>query len=333
MSVVAQIQADGRCQLFPEQEKAALSHQFDQNHFLKLQDFFDRAITAQLMKHLQQATFVRREHPGIGVEECMEENSLDGLLHLALNDLKLFQKLEHLTGCATIGSFRGRMYRFMPDQDHYDSWHSDIAPEDNSRVLALSINFNDAPYSGGALQIRECESEKIVAEVENSTCGDAVLFRLREDLEHRVTPVTGEVPRTVFAGWFKTTPNIVEYVANKIELLEMCGKGGRGCEPTSPPDPQIGSVNQFRTKDGVFERLVGKDLFLVNIATLKSCRVNEIGQQIWRGLKERKTLRALQDEIASEFDAPPDLVASDLQLFVTELLATGMIGESRVPRK
>ena len=49
-------------------------------------------------------------------------------------------------------------------------------------------------------------TETIQAEVGNHTPGDAVLFRVREDLQHRVMPLEGTGARTAFAGWFRSRP-------------------------------------------------------------------------------------------------------------------------------
>jgi Rps23 Pro-64 3,4-dihydroxylase Tpa1-like proline 4-hydroxylase len=66
----------------------------------------------------------------------------------------------------------------------------------------MSLNLSPEPFEGGALQIRETDSKKILFEIANTGLGNAVVFRVDPRLEHRVSPVAGKVPRTAFAGWF-----------------------------------------------------------------------------------------------------------------------------------
>jgi hypothetical protein len=71
----------------------------------------------------------------------------------------------------------------------------------------MTINLSNEIYSGGALQIRERESGRIISEVPNVSAGDAVIFRLSDKLQHRITRVEGSASKTAFAGWFKAEPN------------------------------------------------------------------------------------------------------------------------------
>ena len=66
----------------------------------------------------------------------------------------------------------------------------------------MSINLGLEAYHGGTLQLRHRESGETL-EAKSVALGDALLFALGERLEHRVTPVTGDHPRVVLAGWFK----------------------------------------------------------------------------------------------------------------------------------
>ena len=91
----------------------------------------------------------------------------------------------------------------MPHRGDYASWHDDLAYD---RLVAISINVGTGAYLGGILQIRHRESGTIVSEVQNIQPGDAIVFRLSPDLEHRVTEVSGGVPRTAYSGWFCSRP-------------------------------------------------------------------------------------------------------------------------------
>jgi hypothetical protein len=94
---------------------------------------------------------------------------------------------------------------------HYD-WHDDVSED---RMVALSINLSKEIYSGGILQIREWESQRIIQEAANVGFGDGILFRLADSLEHRVTDVEGRVPKTAFAGWFRSQPDFLSMVKSR----------------------------------------------------------------------------------------------------------------------
>jgi hypothetical protein len=137
----------------------------------------------------------------------MEANSTLATLLLAANDARLFGVIREISGCGAIGCFDGRVYRLAADSGHHDSWHSDVA---DNRMIAMSVNLSPEHYEGGVLQIRERDSEEILHQEPAPDPGDAIIFRLDESLRHRVTAVEGEVPRTAFAGWFKSRPSFAE---------------------------------------------------------------------------------------------------------------------------
>ena len=161
-----------------------------------------------LLGRIEQYGFAPFAHgEAIGVDSNLADTVAVALLNLVANDHRLFRIVREITGCGPIGCFRGRVYRMLPNAGHYDSWHNDLGDE---RLITLSVNLSPEPYSGGILQIRHRPSNRIVYEVANTGLGDAILFRISPDLEHRVTEVTGSVPKTAFAGWFRSKPDFRE---------------------------------------------------------------------------------------------------------------------------
>ena len=52
---------------------------------------------------------------------------------------------------------------------------------------------------------------------------DATLFKISHTLKHRVTPITGTVRRTMYAGWFLDKPDFLALLkgrlaANSVEV-------------------------------------------------------------------------------------------------------------------
>ena len=182
-----------------EDELACLRDEFASRHCLMIPSLVDEALADQIARFVESSDFYRREHDGIGVEECMEVNATLAWLLLLVNDKRMLEVVRSITGCGPIGHFAGRVYRLEPSADHYDSWHDDLG---DGRLIAMSINLGRQPYEGGTLEVRDRRTNR-TTEVRSAHIGDGLLFDLGDDLEHRVLPVTGENARTVFAGWFK----------------------------------------------------------------------------------------------------------------------------------
>jgi hypothetical protein len=157
-----------------------------------------------LLDQIGESEFQERAHGEIGKEQWLPDPRIAGGLTFLVNDPRLVALVEQITECGRIGSFDGRIYRFVPGSRHFDSWHDDLG---KNRLVAMSLNLGREPYAGGVLQIRNRHTGAVLAEVVNRQAGDAVLFRLREDLQHQVTPLEGNAPRTVFAGWYRSEPD------------------------------------------------------------------------------------------------------------------------------
>jgi hypothetical protein len=181
-----------------------LREAFQQNHFIRLPRILSTELLEEFSLRITNGEWEEKVHDSIGLEVCLSDKGIVALLNFLLNDQSLFRLVEQITGCNKIGSFSGRVYRMAPDSGHYDSWHTDVGEH---RLLALSINLGKEPYEGGVLEIRHHRSSSNCTRVPNTGFGDAVLFRLAEGLEHRVTNIEGRVPKTAFAGWFKTQPD------------------------------------------------------------------------------------------------------------------------------
>jgi hypothetical protein len=65
--------------------------------------------------------------------------------------------------------------------------------------------------------MRHAGSSEILRELPNLTPGDGIMFRIDSGLRHRVTEVTGSVPKTAFAGWFRSEPSFGEILGVQFE--------------------------------------------------------------------------------------------------------------------
>lgn len=56
----------------------------------------------------------------------------------------------------------------------------------------------------------------ILTELENTGFGDAILFRVDKNLEHRVSELQGSAAKTALAGWFESEPDYRALLAENI---------------------------------------------------------------------------------------------------------------------
>jgi hypothetical protein len=202
---VVQVRARGTVEGGRPAALDALRAEFARRHCVRLPSLLEPDLADRLAGRLDEATFVEHVHPGIGSnrELCLRADPTVAVLQLLLSGDAVVRAVEAITGCAPIGSLTGRVYRMSGPRGHHDAWHDDVA---DHRLVGLTVNLSPRPYRGGDLQIRDRASRRVLCEMAPRGLGDALVFRLRVDLQHRVTDVEGEVPRTAFAGWFRGVP-------------------------------------------------------------------------------------------------------------------------------
>lgn len=204
----------------PSGDLAALREEFQRRHSVRLKRLFDEALLTEVRNELDQGEFEERRHGTGHAELCMDRGRAPALLFFLANDLALFELVRGITGCERIGSFRGRVYRMLPGSKHEGTWHHDNV---EGRIVAMSINLSESPYSGGVLEIRDSRSKRVTRRLANTGPGDAVLFRIASTLEHRLTKVEGDVPKTAYAGWFRSGSD-----SELLRPAEFLGAGARG---------------------------------------------------------------------------------------------------------
>ncbi len=200
-----QIAAEGVAGSLSDAEVESLRQQYDTRHCIKLAGLLAPGTLDMVRQFLEDIPFVHRVHDRIGTEFCLPDSRAVRLLFFLANDPALFAVIRRLTGCPPIGCFTGRVYRMVPGAGDYDSWHSDVIQD---RMVGMSINLGP-PYEGGVFQLREAATGRMIGELPNVGPGDAILFRIDPSLEHWITPMAGEMPKTAFAGWFRAGPEFM----------------------------------------------------------------------------------------------------------------------------
>lgn len=176
-----------------------------------IKGFLAPDLVADLQRRITGAVFARRTHDDVKigmppVDIALRDHDVSGRVHFLLNDPALFRVVAAVTGCDAVGSFVGTIFKMLASEGHFDTWHSDA---DGNRMVALSVNLSEQAFEGGVLQIMDVAEERVRSEVANTGPGDAVLFQIAPALVHKVTDVSGRVPRTVLAGFFQREPQYI----------------------------------------------------------------------------------------------------------------------------
>jgi hypothetical protein len=182
-----------------QEDLKSLREKYETSNYVILPQLFEPALFEEMMQRVDAAPFLPKEHGRLSLEFCMNDVITNAMLEFFPNNPVFLRIIEQITGRPRIGRFTGRVYRMTSSDGHFDHWHSDCA---DGRVVTMSVNLSRNKFSGGALQIRYEDSEEILQEVRNTGFGDALLFRIADDLTHRVQAIEGNIPKTAFAGWF-----------------------------------------------------------------------------------------------------------------------------------
>jgi hypothetical protein len=195
--------------------------EFDEKHYTRLPGFLDPKLLEYLMRHVAAAQLVVKSEVDAKAGEFgrtlfVPLNEPAWLiLHLFLNQPGLFRLVSEITGCPAPKNFFGRIHRSLPGAVHQIDWHSDA---DDHRMVGLWINLSGKPWAGGLFQLREKSSQRMILELGGEAgCGspgDALIFRISPELEHRATPVEAGGPRTVGVGWFRSQPDRETFAKN-----------------------------------------------------------------------------------------------------------------------
>jgi hypothetical protein len=190
-----------RTGLLCDEDLGALHAEFARAHAIRLPGLFDPDLMRVISRELESGAWVTNQDGDIAREVRSTDIRAPAVAEFVLNTPELLSAVRRISGCEAIVRFHGRIYRMIPGTDHYDSWHDDCG---DGRLVGISINLGPRPYLGGTFQFRRLDSEDILGELPNIVPGDAILFRISEDLVHRITPMEGAEPKTAFAGWFES---------------------------------------------------------------------------------------------------------------------------------
>jgi 2OG-Fe(II) oxygenase superfamily len=187
---------------------------FDRSHGIHLPGFLHPQLLDIAQRSIREASFYDRADEDLALEQCMHNNTLVAMLYLIVNDQGLLGTVRHITGCDSITAFIGRVYQMRSGVGHYARWHNDLY---GARRIGMSVNLSDGEFNGGIFELREADAPTVRWAIANTGPGDAILFRVAEGLQHRVTPIEGHVARIAFAGWFQSGPDLLSLLKAGVD--------------------------------------------------------------------------------------------------------------------
>ena len=110
---------------------ARLRREFGHRHCIILPQLFSSGLVRMILQQIESAQFYRNSHRDHLAQEfawdlTIRENEMAlHLIHFLLNNPRVFRAIQEITGCPEIGSFGGRIYRSLPNNEHRLDWHDD----------------------------------------------------------------------------------------------------------------------------------------------------------------------------------------------------------------
>ncbi len=185
--------------------------EFARSHCLLLKNFLHPSVLKQIRgMGGEQDYFTREDIDTEGKVFAREltlrdRHPLAALMMVLLNQPDLFQAIREISGSKEeLRFFKSRVFELKSGSDHYDDWHDD---HEKGQIVGLSLNLSVEPVEGGEFEIRNRTDGQVYRRISGTQFGDAHIFEIGANYQHRVLPVTGSTGRRNCAGWFCSEPD------------------------------------------------------------------------------------------------------------------------------
>jgi hypothetical protein len=299
-----------------------MRQEFDAQNYIRLPNLIEPQLMQILQREIDRAVFPAKEFEFGGGELSMEHNLVSGTLNFLASDPKLTNVVRKITGCSSIGSFGGRVYRVMPASGQNLDWHDDVM---NERLVAMSLNLSPQLYEGGTLEFRESKSQQPLGAVLNDGYGNAILFRVASHLQHRTTELFGTVPKTAFAGWFVSEPDFSSH-------MRSFSKERRALQAYPSTESTLSDRATARdlgirvalAEEAAYRRL-NEQTIVVHLGTGVAVSLDGVSSRIWELLSDGKNLRAICAIVTNEYEVSREEFERDLLEIIRKLEAGGLV--------
>jgi hypothetical protein len=173
---------------------------FQTRQALVARDLIDPGLLATLIERCRAGRFIDDYVGGIGSRQVEAPQRVGRVLNLALSRPNFLSWVEQATGMRPLAKVEGRVVQLRANGADQLAWHNDM--DGHHRMLGVTIDLSDAPFAGGAFELRETRTGKPLLRFDHDNPGTALIFTVSPALEHRVLPLTSGGPRRVFSGWF-----------------------------------------------------------------------------------------------------------------------------------
>lgn len=167
---------------------------------LLLEGIFDPPLLDRLLTRAGTSQFMPNHVADVGYREVADDRSIAAVLSVLLGRPTLARWLETVAGVPPLRGVAGAFAQSQAGAVNGLTWHDDRI--DPLRALGVVVNLSREPYEGGTFEMRTKGASRPMLVHHHDKPGMTLIFAVRPDLEHRVTPVTVGGPRQVFAGWF-----------------------------------------------------------------------------------------------------------------------------------
>ena len=161
---------------------------------------FAPSLLDTLMARAAAGTFVDDDVKNIGTREIEAPQRVGKAISLLLGQPALPNWLQLATGMEPLRAVMGRLVQTRANDRDALQWHDDMG--DKKRQIAIVINLSSQAFDGGLFEMRHVGEQSPILSFHHHAPGTMMLFAVRPDLEHRVTPIISGGPRRVYTGWF-----------------------------------------------------------------------------------------------------------------------------------
>lgn len=194
----------GRNDTQTQNDIGGLTALFAEHSLLLFPAAFDAHFLDWLMDRADRANFVDDTVERLGTRMIESPQRFGSALMSVLERSNWLEWVEKLTGISPLKSFAGRLVLHRAGGEDRLDWHDDLIGP--TRRVAVVINLSRYAYEGGHFEMRRRPEILPHISFRHSSPGSMMLFAVRPDLEHRLTPLVSGGPRRTFAGWLLSEP-------------------------------------------------------------------------------------------------------------------------------
>ena len=146
-----------------------------------------------------KAVLEAQDVEGVGRRWIEPLDRVGKMLSLVLSHESVLDWVGKVGGRGPVNRVAGQLASYSAGHGEFLDWHDDNFED---RKIAVVIDLSEHEFEGGEFEMRLRGKETPHFKHRLQGFGTALIFRVADDVEHRLLPVTDGGPRRTFAGWF-----------------------------------------------------------------------------------------------------------------------------------